>query len=354
MVTKRKSKFVRESEVCVFCGSGNLVKRGVRNKKHESIQRILCRNCDQSFTGQTLRGKQFPTVMILESLSLYNQGFEFSQISLRLGQKFKTTVSRQTIARWQTEHQGLCPYSRLRAEAKKLFQPEETVADFLLEHQQPYLMRVHRSKVAIILKSVENWKFRNFLEQLEEAGGECPHALFREKSKSRASKSKGLVSRDRLVIERKTNFAVQAAKFVIQTVTRNTERHEAIQSFLLFNDSVTVCTELPVVLFQEDLDYFRNHGLQLDSDVRGTLTGHIDIIQIRRGRCHIIDYKPGAIRVDAFDQLLIYALAVSRMYEIPIQYISCGWFDHEIYFEFKPLDLFDHSKQTQTHLLGAG
>jgi hypothetical protein len=39
---------------------------------------------------------------------------------------------------------------------------------------------------------------------------------------------------------------------------------------------------------------------------------HIDILQIRNGRVHILDYKPGAVHERPIAQLMVYALALSR------------------------------------------
>jgi len=67
------------------------------------------------------------------------------------------------------------------------------------------------------------------------------------------------------------------------------------------------------------------------------LTGHIDIVQIRNGSIHILDYKPSAKKEKPVDQLIIYALALSRLTGIRLYHFKCGWFDEEDYFEFYPL-----------------
>ena len=67
------------------------------------------------------------------------------------------------------------------------------------------------------------------------------------------------------------------------------------------------------------------------------ITGHIDIVQIRNGMIHILDYKPGARKVKPIDQLTIYALALSRLTSLRLFHFKCAWFDEEDYFEFYPL-----------------
>jgi len=62
---------------------------------------------------------------------------------------------------------------------------------------------------------------------------------------------------------------------------------------MLVNDSVTVAVEIPVFLTNQDIEYYSQHGFDLDfeSDI---ITGHLDFLQIRNGHIHILDYKPEA------------------------------------------------------------
>jgi ATP-dependent exoDNAse (exonuclease V) beta subunit len=98
-----------------------------------------------------------------------------------------------------------------------------------------------------------------------------------------------------------------------------------------------VAAEVPVFLSQEDIHYYRGRGFDLDfeSDV---ITGHIDFLQIRNGRIHILDYKPEARKeTHAHVQLTIYALALARRTSLPPKFYKCGWFDQKDYFDFFPL-----------------
>ena len=56
-------------ERCIFCAGTDIVKRGRRHKKHETIQRWYCRTCEVSFTPQTAgKGSPFPLKVTLEAL----------------------------------------------------------------------------------------------------------------------------------------------------------------------------------------------------------------------------------------------------------------------------------------------
>ena len=63
----------------------------------------------------------------------------------------------------------------------------------------------------------------------------------------------------------------------------------------------------------------------------------MDILQIRNGLIHILDYKPDADNQAPIEQLTIYALALSRKLNLPLYYLKCSWFDESNYFEFFPL-----------------
>lgn len=70
------------------------------------------------------------------------------------------------------------------------------------------------------------------------------------------------------------------------------------------------------------------------------LTGHIDILQIRNGAVHILDYKPqdkDKRRTKPITQLTLYALMLSRLTGLRLYDFKCAWFDENAYFEFFPL-----------------
>ena len=75
-------------------------------------------------------------------------------------------------------------------------------------------------------------------------------------------------------------------------MTHNTRRHDTLQRFMLATDSVTVAMEVPVSLTPEDITHMqRDLGFAIPLSREATLTGHIDLLQIRNGRVHILDYK---------------------------------------------------------------
>jgi ATP-dependent exoDNAse (exonuclease V) beta subunit len=128
------------------------------------------------------------------------------------------------------------------------------------------------------------------------------------------------------------------ADLVLQTVTNNKRRHDEIQRFMLATDSVTVAVEVPIYLTPIDLAEFKTmSGFDIPITSEGTLTGHIDFVQIRNGAIHIVDYKPGANSERPIPQLMVYALALSRRTGLRLYDFVCSWFDEHQYHEFFPL-----------------
>ena len=83
--------------------------------------------------------------------------------------------------------------------------------------------------------------------------------------------------------------------------------------------------------------FLSSYGISLEDEE--ILTGHIDLVQIRNGMIHLLDYKPSAKKERPIDQLIIYALALSRLTSLRLFHFKCGWFDEEDYFEFFPLHI---------------
>ncbi|GEM_PF-3161705 len=60
------SETIKKIEMCIYCQSKDVVKRGIRKKKLEAIQLYKCNICKKTFTGQKVKGKTFPLKIILE------------------------------------------------------------------------------------------------------------------------------------------------------------------------------------------------------------------------------------------------------------------------------------------------
>jgi len=275
-----------------------------------------------------------------------------------------------TLSNWLAETGELCRYSRMREYAAKKYSPRDVVISATLAHRQLYLYRFHRAKCELIIE--DDFKHRRFgplQEFLAMVPGECPHQYFAEGL--RASEAPLTFSKKQMIVRAKQNYATRIAGFVLQSVKDRKLRHDALQKFMLANDTVTVATEVPVYLTRDDLEHMQTQlGFQIyNSTIRGVhpnfakaspgksatsevcsdlpklITGHIDILQIRNGQVHILDYKSKAEKERPIEQLTLYAMALSRLTGLRMFEFKCAWFDEKDYFEFYPLHVLHKPKK---------
>jgi hypothetical protein len=217
-----------------------------------------------------------------------------------------------------------------------------------MAHRQLYRFRYHRAKIRLMLEEFGNRNLSRMKDYLDAVTSETPHQYFQDGERMSEVRSK--FSTADMIVKSKFNFANKLAGFVLGAVTENKLRHDALQKFMLANDSVTVATEVPVYIRREDIEYMENvlKFKILDKDVLiwevkkekklpRLLTGHVDIVQIRNHCVHLLDYKPNAAKERPIEQLTWYALALSRLTGLRLFEFKCGWFDEKDYFQFFPL-----------------
>ena len=350
-------------ECCPHCSSRDFVKRGLRKNKHQSVQLYKCQNpeCYRTFTARTIKGKQFPWLVVLDAISYHNLGYSFASIPKILKAKRGVAPTPETVAKWYEQYKPLCRFERLRPYAIKILRVwKEHAAKFgnqvdmvetvTLAHKQLYRFRYHRPKLALALEEYKNRNFTSLMEYLDTISTEVPHRDF--PNGERMSEVRSKFDKSNMIVKGKENFATKLTTFVIQGVVENKQRHEEVQRFFIANDSVTVATEVPVSIRKEDVAHLEavlkfkvleEAGfIHLKNRKRkvpfpDVLTGHIDIVQVRNGIVHILDYKPNAAKEKPIEQLTWYALSLSRLTGLRLFEFKCAWFDEKDYFEFYPL-----------------
>ena len=136
----------------------------------------------------------------------------------------------------------------------------------------------------------------------------------------------------------KQNQANKLAELSLKTAGENKQRHQAIQNFMLINDSTTIATEIPIYLANDDIEYFKARDFSINlENYRTPIIGHIDLLQIRNGFIIILDYKPNANKTEAVQQLTLYALALASRTKLALRDFKCAWLDESNYYEFFPL-----------------
>ena len=336
---------------CPTCAGTDFAKRGLRKNKRGAVQLFWCNVCKKTFTPGATKGKHSPMAEILDAMSLYYLGYSLEAAVKRSS----CNVASTTLINWVNQYQSLCAYSRMRSFGLKMYRPEDVIVSATLAHRQLYRFRYHRAKTQMIIEEdFKHSRFGNIREFLELVPVECPHQYFQEGL--RASEAPIFFSKKGMIVRSKQNYATKLAKFVLDSVSENKKRHDALQRFMLACDSVTVATEVPIYLRREDLRHMQKQlGFEIyksrkgkrkddsDLEVLGAddlprlITGHIDFLQIRNGMIHILDYKPNAAKESPIEQLTIYALALSRLTGIRVFHFKCAWFDEKDYFEFYPL-----------------
>jgi|SRR3989338_7506238 len=365
---------------CPYCKSKRFFRRGKRKKKLEIVQLYQCKECNRTFTSQFSKGWHYPVNLIIDGLSYYNLGFGLEDTCRIIKQKFGVNPGASTLANWIRRYADLCRYERLRPFATKMCKPQDTIEVMNMAHRQIYRFLYHRPKMRLTLQEFKNRHFEPLKEYLDGVSSETPHQYFQEGV--RISEIKTKFDKSQMIVRAKQNYANRLASFVLQTVKDRKKRHEILQQFFVANDSVSVASEVPVYIRKEDIEHMENvlkfkvlDGATMEirgragrpgSEVAGTktgpegssqqqstsargrsisaaeglprlLTGHIDLLQVRNGQIHILDYKPNAAKEKPIEQLTWYALALSRLTGLRLFEFKCAWFDEKDYFEFFPL-----------------
>lgn len=330
--------------ICPYCQSGKTIRKGSRKNQYREVPRYMCTSCGRGFSLGGVAHVKFPPEIIVRALSLYNLGHSQQEVAARLSARFGLPVSTRSVSAWLTRYAKLLPFRRLRSTALKLYPPAQIVAAFKLEHRQVYMHKLHRAKLDLLAgslaRSQDYERLRRYLLSISEAG--FPHRLFNRATEPdsapplRSSQAGRLFQR---IPQRQThNLANQLAAYGLLLALNNRQRHKQVQDFMLINDSATLACEVPVYLTAESVRYFKDNGFSVPIPEKDTpVTGHIDILQVRQGSIHILDYKPDAARVKPVSQLALYALALASHTRLPLKLFTCAWFDERDYFEFYPL-----------------
>jgi hypothetical protein len=308
---------------CPYCGSKNVIKSGKRKTKRKIIQRYQCTACTRTFSIQPLERVSYPPKVILTAISLYNQGFALKETRAKIHTRFKMDPREPTIHLWLTRYKDICTFFPLRK--KYQIDPKDIILSKKFHHQQVYEFKCHKLKLNIHGKQYPTLK--SYLSNLPK---ELDNKLF--KDGLRCSDFPFNLNFPKPRITRyTTNNAIKIARFGQELAKTNRERHQAIEDFFLINDSATIAVEIPVFLTPKEARFYK-------ISIPRTLTGHIDILQVRRNRIHILDFKPEAeTDKKAAQQLALYALALRNRTKIPPKKMICAYFDENGYFQFTPI-----------------
>jgi hypothetical protein len=239
-------------------------------------------------------------------------GATVERTSTLINRRFKVHTGKSTIHAWVRKYTALCPIQNVRA---KYVSMKDLVVSRQFDHENlPYEFLYHRYKLQVYTPR----RYRRFIRYIQGFEQGCPDEFF--EVGERCSHPKFRVDAP---VRRQVNLACRMARFAVQAKWSNRERHQLVERFMLCCDTATIACEVPVWYWEKSID-------------RG-ITGHIDLVQIRRGALVIMDYKPGAAADrKAMQQLYHYAVALSFRTGVPFEQIRCAWFDEHQYFEYQP------------------
>ena len=318
---------------CPQCSSSRqIIKSGTRKLKNELSQMYLCKNCKKRFTIRSIPHATYPALLILSAITYFNIGHTLAQTQTNLQRKHKTKIPISTLNTWLKHYEKDLSFIRLRKNKNFTLDPNTIIHSKKFHHQQVYEFKYHTLKTNIAGKTFPQLKA--YITSIHKIPHFIPETVFKAGPRC-------LELRIDLKPERTTkhNNAPKLAELAQTLAKTNRERHQKVEDFFLINDTATIATEVPVYLYPNELTKSeqKDYGIKLDEP----LSGHIDILQVRWNKIHILDYKPDAKKTDkqTADQLFLYALALSKRINTPISKINSAYFDDKNYFQIQPSDL---------------
>ena len=308
--------FHEERPTCPICKSNsNIIKSGVRTLKEDQVQLFLCKNCNKRFSPRKLPHTSYPPKVILSAITYYNQGHTISMTQQTMRRRFKVKIPSSTLNDWITRHQDELPFTKLRK--KYDLDPNQTIKTRRLFHPQPYLFKVHTLKL-----NIKGKQFPRLKQYINNMLKDPKDYLFQSKKVLRVSELANTIDLPKPSIRSvKNSPACRMTDLALELTRTKSERHQKVEEFFLTNDSATIAVELPVYLTEKESGY------------KKPLTGHIDLVQVRSNRIHIMDYKPDQSG-NVINQLQLYAKCLKK--RTGLSKITCAYFDENGYYQFNP------------------
>lgn len=304
---------------CKYCGSLDVVKAGKRRTSKSTKQLYRCNTCFHRFSNANRSGKRFDARIVLDTITLYCQGYNLPEIQNIIRLKYKEPISVPSLSRWIREYNP--PYLAIRYMNRKF--PQVVRSHLFTHHGLSYHYKVHIPKTHYCGFD----SLRDYLLNLPKF---LDHHIFEDSTRC----SELVLCENPGLRERRYTELSQAVLTALPLARSNRERHSVVEEYLLCCDRNTIAVETPIYYFDKQL---------------GSITGHIDILQVNFGKVRILDYKPSAAREKpekVVTQLSLYARALSFRTGIPLEQMTCCYFDEEHCYEFEPQPLTGTRKES--------
>ena len=297
---------------CPDCKSKSFIKKGRRKRSYRVVQLYRCKVCGKTFTASTFQNKMYPARIVFDAINYYYLGHTLDETRKKINKQYKLKTGKTTIYSWLKTYKELTPISSVR---KNFGYFDKILFTKQFEHENlDYEFMYHKYKLDVLVRK----PFPNLTKYLLRFKKGCPDEFF--EIGERCSQPKFSIN---IKSHKSSNLACKMALFAVNAKKNNRERHYLVEKFMIVNDKATIACEVPIWYWEKSID--------------SGVTGHIDILQVRRGNVFILDYKPGAAKdKKAAQQLYHYAVALSFRAKVPFEKIRCAWFDEDVYFEYSP------------------
>ena len=304
---------------CKYCQSARIVKAGKRKIKAGVRQMFKCAECGRRFSNLNRSDKHTHPAAILDALTMVCQGRTYEEAIFALRKKHRLTVTKGAISKWVREYDP--DYLKIRHLNARHGQ---IVRSYLFTHGGiNYNYKLHLPKLA----TCPFEELKSYLLKLPES---IDHAMFEKAARGEEdgeapARASQLVLTDNHGLREFTDTRLsRAALDALSLALSNRQRHQVVEDYLLSCDRNTIAVEVPV--------YFHHREF-------GSVTGHIDVLQINFGKVQILDFKPHAKKespAKVMTQLTLYAMALTYRAKLKMADIVCAYFDEERMYQFKP------------------
>jgi len=309
---------------CPTCQTNkDVVRSGSRKVKNGYTKRYRCTRCMDRFTNRTIPSTTYPPKTILTAISLYNKGHPQKQVISLMRRRHKTTIPRSTLKTWIDRYQEDFPFTKMRKQYD--LNPQRILRKRNLDHSQPFIFLTHELKL-----NIKGKQFPSLRTFIIETLNERKDYLFQDNRSVRCSQLAQTIDLPKPPTRTiNTNAATKMTHFAEELARTKIERHQKVEEFFLINDTATIATEVPVYLYKNEAE---------DLNLQNHLVGHMDIVQVRNNRIHILDYKPENNQSERTitNQLTLYAIALQKRTKIKPEFFTCAYFNDSGYTEFEP------------------
>lgn len=103
---------------CLFCDSGDVIRRGKLRDRVGTKQRFGCKNCGRRFVEDDgFKKMRHKPKVIVRAIHMHQDGMSFFKVQNHLWQHDGVRVSRQTLTKWERKYSDFLKSAARRSKA---------------------------------------------------------------------------------------------------------------------------------------------------------------------------------------------------------------------------------------------